>query len=113
MRTYVRTRAWSDRQLDEAHEHLFNRGLIAEDSFSALGRELRESIEVNTDRQCEVIEKSLGGDMAELIGLLKPWGRMIREAGGYPTQGPHDLARRGESGRRESGHRESGRRESG
>jgi hypothetical protein len=112
MKTYVRTRAWSDRQLDEAHEHLFNRGLIAEDAFSARGRELRESIEVATDRQCEVIETSLGDDMAELIGLLTPWGRMIREAGGYPPQGPHDLARRGESGRGESGHRESGRRES-
>jgi hypothetical protein len=103
MRTYVRTRAWSDRQLDEAHEHLFNRGLIAEDAFSALGRELRESIERATDRQCEVIEKSLGNDMAELIGLLKPWGQVIREAGGYPPQGPQDLA-----GRREAGDRESG-----
>jgi hypothetical protein len=98
MRTYVRTRAWSDRQLDEAHEHLFNRGLIAEDAFSALGRELRESIEVATDRQCEVIEHSLGDDMAELIGLLTPWGRMIREAGGYPPRGPHDLARRRKTG---------------
>ena len=73
---------------------------------------------MSTDRQCEVIEQSLGDDMAELIGLLTPWGRMIRDAGGYPPQGPHDLARRGESGRggsgrRESGHRESGRRESG
>jgi hypothetical protein len=113
MKTYVRTRAWSDRQLDEAHEHLFNRGLIAEDAFSARGRELREAIEVSTDRQCEVIEQSLGDDMAELIGLLTPWGRMIRDVGGYPPQGPHDLARRGESGPRKSGHRGSGRRESG
>ena len=98
MKTYVRTRAWSDRQLDEAHEHLFNRGLIAEDAFSARGRELREAIEVSTDRQCEVIEQSLGDDMAELIGLLTPWGAMIRQAGGYPPQGPHDLARRRKTG---------------
>jgi hypothetical protein len=98
MRTYVRTRAWSDRQLDEAHEQLFRRGLIAEDAFSALGRELRESIEVATDRQCEVIETALGPDLGELVELLQPWGRLIRQAGGYPPQGPHDLARQQASG---------------
>jgi hypothetical protein len=97
MRTYVRTRAWSDQQLDAAHEHLFSRGLIAEDAFSAAGRALRESIEVATDLQCEVIGRSLGDDLEELVALLTPWGQSIKEAGGYPAQGPHDLARRRKS----------------
>jgi hypothetical protein len=93
MRTYVRTRAWSDRQLDEAHENLFSRGLIAEDAFTSAGRELRESIEVATDCQCVVMLRALGDDISELVSLLAPWGQAIRDAGGYPPQGPHDLAR--------------------
>jgi len=76
---------------------LFSRGLIAEDAFTAAGRALRESIEVATDRQCEVILRALGDDLSELVGLLAPWGQAIRLAGGYPPQGPHDLALRGDA----------------
>jgi hypothetical protein len=93
LRTYVRTRAWSDDQLDQAEETLARRGLIADGAFTAAGRELREGIETATDRQCEVIERALGDDMGELIGLLQPWGQAVKDAGGYPAQGPHDLAR--------------------
>jgi hypothetical protein len=39
-----------------------------------------------------VIVDSLGDCVDELLDLLTPWGRAIREAGGYPPQGPHDLA---------------------
>jgi hypothetical protein len=92
MRTYVRTRAWSDQDLDAAHERLFTSGLIAEDALTAAGRELREAVEVATDRQCDAIVRALGDDIAELVGLLTPWGQLIRNAGGYPPQGPHDLA---------------------
>jgi hypothetical protein len=28
----------------------------------------------------------------ELVALLHPWGQAIRDAGGYPASGPHDLA---------------------
>ena len=37
MRTYVRTRAWSDPQLDEAQENLARRGLIADGGFERVG----------------------------------------------------------------------------
>jgi hypothetical protein len=93
MRTYVRTRAWSAEQLDQADESLAKRGLIAGGGFTAAGRDLRQAIEAATDRQCEVIERSLGDDLGELIGLLQPWGQAVKDAGGYPAQGPHDLAR--------------------
>jgi hypothetical protein len=93
LRTYVRTRAWSADQLDQADESLVRRGLIAEGGFTAAGRALREAIEVATDRQCEVIELSLGDDLRELIGLLQPWAEAVKAAGGYPARGPHDLAR--------------------
>jgi hypothetical protein len=93
MRTYVRTRAWSAEQLDQADESLASRGLIADGAFTAAGRDLRQAIEAATDRQCEVIERALGDDMGDLIGLLQPWGQAVKDAGGYPAQGPHDLAR--------------------
>ena len=45
-----------------------------------------------TDAQCQPIVDALGDDLDELIGLLNPWGASIRDAGGYPAAGPHDLA---------------------
>jgi hypothetical protein len=94
MRSYVRTRAWSDRQLDESAEQLLGRGLVADGAMTHAGRALREGIEVATDGQCEVIVDALGDDFDELIDLLAPWGQAIKDAGGYPPQGPHDLAPR-------------------
>jgi len=53
---------------------------------------LRESVEVATDAQCEVMVDSLGRRFDDLMEMLIPWGRAVSEAGGYPSQGPHDLA---------------------
>ncbi len=92
MRTYVRTRAWSAEQLDAAEARLSERGLVAKGTLTGAGRELRESIEVATDAQCEPVLDALGNGLDELIGLLTPWGEAVRAAGGYPPQGPHDLA---------------------
>jgi hypothetical protein len=93
-RSYVRTRAWSDAQLDAAEGALVDRGFMTDGAMTAPGRELREAIERATDRQCEAIVSALGEDTDELIDLLTPWGQAIRAAGGYPPQGPHDLAAR-------------------
>jgi len=92
MRSYIRTRAWSDTQLDEAEGRLAARGLVADGGLTVTGRALRESVEVATDAQCEVMVDALGERFDELIGLLTPWGAALRDAGGYPPQGPHDLA---------------------
>jgi hypothetical protein len=93
LRTYIRTRAWSDHQLDAAEARLVARGLIADGAFTEAGRARREEVELSTDAACEVIVDTLGDRVDELIDLLTPWGRAIREAGGYPPQGPHDMAR--------------------
>ena len=45
-----------------------------------------------TDAQCEVMVDALGERFDELIELLTAWSAAVREAGGYPPQGPHDLA---------------------
>lgn len=92
LRTYVRTRAWSDAQLDAAEERLRARGIVAHGALTEAGRTLREGIETATDAQCRPIVDVLGDGTDELVGLLAPWGDAIREAGGYPPQGPHDLA---------------------
>jgi hypothetical protein len=93
LRTYVRTRAWSDTQLDEAEARLVARGFLADGALTEAGRAFREAIEVATDAQCAPMLDVLGNDgLEELIGLLGPWGQSIRDAGGYPPQGPHDLA---------------------
>src|SRR5579871_671950 len=93
LRTYIRTRAWSDAQLDGAEARLVARGLLADGALTDEGRALRESIEAATDAQCAPMLDALGDDgLEELIGLLRPWGKAIRDAGGYPAQGPHELA---------------------
>lgn len=95
MRTYVRTRAWSADQLDAAEERLVARGLVADGAFTASGRELREEVEERTDAALAPALAALGDDLDELIAILRPWGESVRTAGGYPADGPHDLASSG------------------
>ncbi|HEY5386110.1 MAG TPA: hypothetical protein VIJ56_12815 [Acidimicrobiales bacterium] len=92
MRSYIRTRAWTDEQLNAAETSLSERGLVAGGAFTAEGRALRESVEVVTDAQCAVILDALGDSVEDLLAILNPWGDAIRAAAGYPPQGPHDLA---------------------
>jgi hypothetical protein len=92
MRSYSRTRAWSDEQFDAATERLTARGLVADGGFTDEGREVRESIEIATDFQMRDAIEALGDDADELFALLAPWGAAVRDAKGYPAAGPHDLA---------------------
>ncbi len=93
MRTYSRTRAWTNEQFDAAHDRLRSRGLVDEAAFTDAGRELREQIEVDTDRQMTPALAALGDDRDELFDLLRPMGEAVRAAGGYLPSGPHDLAK--------------------
>jgi hypothetical protein len=93
LRSYIRSRAWSNDELDAAEERLVARGLMADGGFTDAGREAREAVEVATDRQCQPILDALGNDLDELVALLQPWGAAVRDAGGYLPSGPHDLAR--------------------
>ncbi len=92
LRTYVRTRAWSDGQLDAAEQRLVERSLLADGALTDEGRAQREAVEASTDAQCEPIVAALGDRGDELVALLTPWGDAIKAAGGYPAQGPHELA---------------------
>jgi hypothetical protein len=94
LRTYIRTRAWSDAELDAAEARLTERGLTRDGAFTEAGRSAREAVEQATDRHCRPIVEALGDDVDELLAILQPWGHAIRAAGGYLTSGPNDLAAR-------------------
>ena len=92
MRTYVRTRSWSDDDLDAAYERLTARALVDDGQLTDRGRTEREAVEVATDVQCQPIVDALGDDLSSLVDILLPWGATIRAGHGYPSLGPHDLA---------------------
>ena len=95
LRTYTRTRAWTEADFDAAEDRLRSRGLVTGDgAFTEAGRALREDIEAATDRQCAPLLDALGDDVADLLSVLAAWGRALRDAHAYPQSGPHELAER-------------------
>jgi hypothetical protein len=92
-RSYSRTRAWTEDEFDAAQERLRSRGLFDADGvLNDAGRDAREAVEVDTDRQMANAIAALGDDAGELFGLLEPWGAAVRAGYGYLASGPHDLA---------------------
>ena len=93
IKSYSRTRGWSEEDFAEAVENLQRLGCISADGeLTPHGRDVREQIEVNTDKQMECVLRAIGTEVNELITILKPWGAAIRAGKGYPASGPHDLA---------------------
>lgn len=84
-RSYVRTRAWSDAQLDAAEARLEIAGHLADGALTPSGRAFREQIELATDAQMAPALDALGNDLAELEAILTPMDHQVMEAGGYPT----------------------------
>lgn len=95
LRSYIRTRAWSNEELDAAESRLESRGLLSDGAFTDEGRAAREAVEAATDLHCQPIVDALGDDLADLVAILRPWGDEIRAAGGYLSSGADDLARAG------------------
>jgi hypothetical protein len=91
-RTYVRTRAWSDTQLDAAEARLTDAGLRKEGALTDDGRAQREAIELATDAQMAPAVEALGDDLAELESILKPWALAVMDKAGYP-QSPLAITR--------------------
>ena len=93
LRTYIKTRAWTDAQLDAAEDRLLSRGLVKDGALTPEGRADREAVEAATDGACRPIVDNLGDDLAELVEILGQWSKAIQAAGGYPSSGPHELAK--------------------
>jgi len=83
-RTYIRTRAWSDAQLDAAAQRLEASGHLVDGTLTDTGRALREHIELATDGQMGPALAALGTDLSELVELLAPWSRRVMQQHGYP-----------------------------
>ena len=90
LRSYVRTRGWSEEDLASGVDRLRDRGWLDGDALTDDGREAREAIECATDIQMQPALEALGDDIDEVVGVLRPWGVAMREAGGY-VGGPVDL----------------------
>lgn len=93
LKSYSRTRGWSEDDYDAALERLRSRGLITEDSFTELGRSVREEVERNTDHQMTSALVAIESDFDEVISLLARWSKSVREHNGYPQAGPQELAK--------------------
>jgi hypothetical protein len=87
---YHAGRGWTDDDLEAGLERLRGRGLVQGDpvEFTEAGRELRESIEVATDRQMAPVLAAIGDDFDELISILEQSAQAIIGAEGFPTAIP-------------------------
>lgn len=92
LRSYSRTRGWTDADFDLATEHLMGNGWLSKDGLTDEGWTVREGIERDTDVQCQPFIEALDEDLDELVAILSRWSTAIREAKGYPTTGPQELA---------------------
>ena len=92
MRSYSRTRAWTDEQFDAATERLRSRGLLDDGAFTDAGPDAREAIEDETDGRCSRRSTRSATTSTSCSRSSRPWGQAVRDAKGYPASGPHDLA---------------------
>lgn len=92
LRTYSRSRAWSDEEFDAAEARLVERGLLVDGAFTDEGRAAREAIEVATDDACRPIVDALGDGLSTLVEILGSWSKAIRDQHGYPATGPVEMA---------------------
>lgn len=83
-RSYVRTRAWTDADLDVAEARLEADGLMADHQLTDAGRARREEIELATDATMAPALDALGDDLDELAAIITPWDQAIMDAAGYP-----------------------------
>jgi hypothetical protein len=91
--TYIRTRGWSQGDIDAGTARLRDDGYLDGVSLSDAGREHRRAIEATTDAMDADVVESLGGEADELFALLEPWTAAVLEAKGYPRN-PADFMNR-------------------
>lgn len=92
IKSYSKTRGWTDDDYNIAIDQLERRGLLHHNALTSTGVAARDEIEHATDIQCQPIVDALGETIGDLIAILRPWCTKIRDAKGYPAAGPHDLA---------------------
>ena len=86
LKSWVRSRGWTEDELDAACDRLRSRGLLDGDELTDAGRGLREGIDDATDRMEGRLVAALGSDAQRLFDLLDPWCDLIVADGGYPVR---------------------------
>lgn len=86
LKSWVRSRGWTDDELDAACDRLRSRGLLTGDELTTAGRDLREGIDDETDRMERRLVAALGSDADRLFDLLDPWCDTIVADRGYPVR---------------------------
>ena len=84
MGTYIRTRAWSDDQINAGIERLESKGCVRDGAFTDEGREYRREIERVTDEMERPVVEGIG-DPDELFAALEPLQKAVLDARGYPV----------------------------
>ena len=94
-KSYVRTRAWSEAELDSGLERLQSAGYVDAEGarLTESGAAWRERIEERTDDQMTPAIAAIGGGFEQALTVLASWGATVRAGFGYPVSGPHELAR--------------------
>ena len=92
LKSYSRTRGWSDDDYAAAIERLESRGLVKDGAFTETGHATRERIEINTDRQMATSIEVIGDDFDRLVETLTVYSRAVQTMKGYPASGPQELA---------------------
>ena len=86
LKSWVRSRGWTEDELDAACDRLRSRGLLDGDEMTDAGRRLREGIDVATDRMEGRLVAALGSRCAAVVRSAGPVVRPDRRDGGYPVR---------------------------
>ena len=86
LRSWVRSRGWTDEELEAGCDRLRSRGLLDGDELTEAGRDLRESIESHTDAMHRRVVDSLGDDADRFFTVLDRWAQQMVDARSYPAR---------------------------
>jgi hypothetical protein len=84
IKSWVRSRGWTEEELDAGCDRLRSRGLLDGDDITAMGRVTREHIDDATDDMEVRLLAALGDDADRLFTLLDGWSDQVVAANGYP-----------------------------
>jgi Helix-turn-helix family len=86
LKSWVRSRGWSEDELDAAIDRLRARGYLDADGITPAGWALREEIEAATDHMEGRVVTALGADAEQLFALTDVWCDHVVAQHGYPMR---------------------------
>jgi len=84
LKSWVRSRAWTEDELDAACDRLRSRGLLDGDELTETGFTFREDIERATDQQERRMVEAMGDDADRFFALVDGWAQQVVDQNGYP-----------------------------